>query len=507
MAANVVYEGTAPNYDDKYLTTSTASKYEQDSGNHIWSTAASGTINTTIPWSERMRIDGTTGAATFSGSVDIYKTTDSQLQIKSLNEDATLIINSGADGVGGANREEGFIKFYQDNADFFTLGKRNNGQFVLTDHTASQDVITFQDGGGILIQPANNLTTFSGVVNIPVGAEATPSLIFAGDSDSGMWHPAANTLAFSTFGNERLRISSGGDATFTPSGGSVVIGSSGHITSTQALDAATAGGRFIGSSNGVLGDIRIEQTTTGADGGYIRFMTSPSGSTSPTEKMRITSGGDILLSSTEGKIGIKDSNSIYIGNFEGNNVGLRFIGVTNDIRPCTSIGDNQTDTIDLGDANARFKDFYLSGGVYLGGTSTVNKLDAYEEGSWTPVVNFGGTASSMAPTYNNGKFTRFGDLVTLTAYIVIGTINGTGAATLTGMPFPNGSGFGNLTSATLPHLGGINLGSYYTLGVNAAIASSTLAFILTSATTTAGATNSNFSNGSTIMFNFTYKAS
>ena len=61
MAANVVYEGTAPSYYDKYLTTSTASKYEQDSGNHVWSTAASGTINTAIPWSERMRIDGTTG--------------------------------------------------------------------------------------------------------------------------------------------------------------------------------------------------------------------------------------------------------------------------------------------------------------------------------------------------------------------------------------------------------------------------------------------------------------
>ena len=63
-----------------------------------------------------------------------------------------------------------------------------------------------------------------------------------------------------------------------------------------------------------------------------------------------------MLSSTEGKIGIKDSNSIYIGNFEGNNVGLRFIGDTYDIRPCTSDGSNQDNTVDLGDANARFKD-------------------------------------------------------------------------------------------------------------------------------------------------------
>ena len=93
-----------------------------------------------------------------------------------------------------------------------------------------------------------------------------------------------------------LDMSDGGAAIFTPSGGSVVVGSNGFITSTQLLDSATAGGRFIGSSSrGVLGDIRIEQTTTGADGGYIRFMTSPNGLTSPTEKMRISSGGTINL--------------------------------------------------------------------------------------------------------------------------------------------------------------------------------------------------------------------
>ena len=229
-----------------------------------------------------------TGAATFSGSVDIYKTTDSQLQIKSLNEDATLIINSGADGVGGANREEGFIKFYQDNADFFTLGKRNNGQFVLTDHTASQDVITFQDGGGILIQPANNLTTFSGVVNIPVGAEATPSLIFAGDSDSGMWHPAANTLAFSTFGNERLRIESGGATTF---------GSTSSATSTGAsIQHLSNGFLFYYVKGGVGGIVIGDDSTTSRmqiyDNSDIVFERAGS------EAMRISSGGDATFSSS-----------------------------------------------------------------------------------------------------------------------------------------------------------------------------------------------------------------
>ena len=57
MAANSVYEGTAPNYYDKYLTSSTASKYIQDSGIHSWHTAASGIAGDPISWTEAMRID------------------------------------------------------------------------------------------------------------------------------------------------------------------------------------------------------------------------------------------------------------------------------------------------------------------------------------------------------------------------------------------------------------------------------------------------------------------
>ena len=82
-------------------------------------------------------------------------------------------------------------------------------------------------------------------------------------------------------------------------GGQITTDNNGFITSKQSLDVATAGGRFIGKSNrGELGHIAIEQTATGADGGYIRFSTSPSGSTSPTERMRIDSSGDVLMGAT-----------------------------------------------------------------------------------------------------------------------------------------------------------------------------------------------------------------
>ena len=72
IGSNFVYEGIAPNYYDKYLTSSTAGKYEQDNDGHKWFTAASGTAGNAISWQERMRIsDGNllVGTTTTSSTV------------------------------------------------------------------------------------------------------------------------------------------------------------------------------------------------------------------------------------------------------------------------------------------------------------------------------------------------------------------------------------------------------------------------------------------------------
>ena len=52
----------------------------------------------------------------------------------------------------------------------------------------------------------------------------------------------------------------------------------------------------------------------------------------------------------------------------------------------TSTNSAYDNAIDIGKSDARWKDLYLSGGAYLGGTAAANKLDDYEEGTWTPVI-------------------------------------------------------------------------------------------------------------------------
>lgn len=52
--------------------------------------------------------------------------------------------------------------------------------------------------------------TFTGVVTVAAGTAAAPSIVPTGDTDTGIFAPAANTLAISNGGTERLRIDSAG---------------------------------------------------------------------------------------------------------------------------------------------------------------------------------------------------------------------------------------------------------------------------------------------------------
>ena len=80
-------------------------------------------------------------------------------------------------------------------------------------------------------------------------------------------------------------------------------------------------------------------------------------------------------------------------------------------------------------------DLTLSGGVYLGGTGSANLLDDYEEGTWTPTLNAGFTASNI----NLASYTKIGRLVNIQVDM---TVTGTGTTAdlyMGGLPFTNAS--------------------------------------------------------------------
>ena len=124
---------------------------------------------------------------------------------------------------------------------------------------------------------------------------------------------------------------------------------------------------------------------------------------------RQSSDGTLLefkkANSAVGSIGTNGS-TLYIGSTEGADA---HIGFGNQIiRPVTSSGASRDNAVDLGYNGMRFRDAYLSGGIYLGGVGSANKLDDYEEGTWTITDGSGG---GITFGFTHNRYTKIGRLV------------------------------------------------------------------------------------------------
>ena len=103
------------------------------------------------------------------------------------------------------------------------------------------------------------------------------------------------------------------------------------------------------------------------------------------------------------------------------------------------------DTVSLGNATYRFKDAYLSGGVYLGGTGAANFLDDYEVGTFTATIADATTGGNTGSTHA-GFYTKVGKLVTVRVHMNNITTVGLTAANVLyarGLPFASSADSGN----------------------------------------------------------------
>lgn len=173
----------------------------------------------------------------------------------------------------------------------------------------------------------------------------------------------------------------------------VTINSSGRLLvgTTTTTPATTTGVRLYEDGRGFFT----------ADGTYVGYFN------------RLTSDGELIQlrkdGTTVGSINAR-AGDLTIGT---GITGITFSDSIDAIRPVKVSDDNLTDnTTDIGSSSNRFQDLYLGGGLYVGGTGTANKLDDYEEGTWTPTTHslsgFSGTI-----TYSSATYVKIGKLVTL----------------------------------------------------------------------------------------------
>jgi hypothetical protein len=67
-------------------------------------------------------------------------------------------------------------------------------------------------------------------------------------------------------------------------------------------------------------------------------------------------------------------------------------------------------------------------------STNANTLDDYEEGTWTPYFFFTTTQQSTGP-YNEARYVKVGQLVTLMGIVSLGTKSGTGNLQIGNLPF------------------------------------------------------------------------
>jgi len=209
-------------------------------------------------------------------------------------------------------------------------------------------------------------------------------------------------------------------------------------TAGQLLFSTTTGGTLSEAMRiDISGNLLIGTTSSTIYGGTTTGINlNPDGATSFNRASgqaamfnRISTDGDIVQfrkdGSTVGSIGnygsyLQIDTSGYSGLFLGSGA----------VFPKNN-GSLADATTSFGSSSYRFKDLYLSGGAYLGGTGSANHLDDYEIGAWNPsFILSSGTATGVA----YGRYIKVGQLVYVTFYLQITSGSGT-IDYITNLPF------------------------------------------------------------------------
>jgi hypothetical protein len=234
--------------------------------------------------------------------------------------------------------------------------------------------------------------------SVTTGSYSAIKLDSKNDSGSvGQWRIASistatnydNDLAFAT----RTASSTYAERMRIDSGGKLLVGkTSGGNTNTAGFEVQQSG--FVGICGDGIRPMQINRKSS--DGDIIEFRKD---------------------GTTVGSIGAKSGRTYFADDTYG---GISFSNNSNNVYPVTNAGATTNGALDLGGSSQRFKDLWLSGGVYLGGTGAANKLDDYEEGTWTPVFSdaLSGGNTDEPTSGKRGQYTKIGRQVTVTLSVL-----------------------------------------------------------------------------------------
>ena len=330
LASNFYFDGT----NDKYIQSDFATSYLQIDGTHRWRYAASGTADANITWSEAMRIDssGDVGIGVTDG--DIF----GRFYGRSVGIGGAAICKLQLDGTSysGIDLGKGGTRYGEINASDTGLDLYALGSTTLKMFTNGSPRMRITSGGEVGI--GTNFvsaklqvhSTNAGQPTVPlfivnesttVGTEARLGFAANTNNDVGTnrysYISTINTsgsngqdMVFATNETgasavERMRIDSSGNVGI---GGSANDGYRLQVVGTSQ-DSTTISMTYVGVGAGAL-----KMTSNGA------MAFGVDAADGATERMRITSGGDVLVNSaTAFSIATHDPNVITTESFGINN--------------------------------------------------------------------------------------------------------------------------------------------------------------------------------------------
>jgi len=271
------------------------------------------------------------------------------------------------------------------------MGIQINGQTDTITATDGSLTVSGADIGSASASSLNisGIVTATGGVVVAAGTTAAPSISPTGDSNTGIFFPSADTIAFGEGGAEALRIDSSGN---------IGVGTNGPVATLDVItNSTTEGLRVRGRLSDNIGSIYFYNNSASTSQGYIQSRTTDLRIDTDSSKPLIfyTGGSERVRVSAAGAVQIANGNLI----FSTAGTGIDFSATANG-----------------------------------SGTMTSELLSDYEEGTWTPSYSsaFTGTYTANGQI---GRYVKVGKLVTAYFFIQVSTVSGSGNIALTGLPY------------------------------------------------------------------------
>ena len=359
------------------------------------------------------------------------------------NQDIKLPDNGKAIFGAGAD-----LQIYHDGANSII---HDNGTGGLGLKTNGPSIYTLGDNGNDFMWIANS----NGSVDLYYDGSKKLATTSTGVDISGVL--TSDGLTINNSGQSQSLLSVGGGSTnaalrlrgSTGSAYAWQISSNAYLASALEFTKSTAvGGTTFSTPLMILdnsGNLLVGKTTiaTGTAGIALRSNGEVRGTANgdyAARFSRLSSDGAIVGFEKDnvavGSIGIQTGGLTIDG--EINHTGLMFAGAS--VLPRDNSA-NTDGTIDLGTTDGRWKDLYLSGGVYLGGTGAANKLEDYEEGTYTVTLTPQYGTIIMQSARDLAKYVKIGSLVYVSGQVRLSSVSGvSGSYVNFSLPFANSSG-------------------------------------------------------------------